>query len=259
MRAHTRSAQYSTKVTLPAFRAAKRPVAPAPSGTLSLRTETHDGRKIVAVLPLEKHGCEEDATSSMGSPKTSSMRCRWSKGCESALVALTSRSQNARDTGELGRALGVQVMVDGSLRRTGDTVRGHASPRQRRRRSPDLGEAIRASVGEVLRIGDEAATAIATALTSEREGGARTEITNDPVVVDLFCERARNIHRTWHDATTRSIELFARALELAPTIRKSCPPAITALALARRYAYESVQRSQDRSVQLAGTHARTLS
>ncbi|MGH7329432.1 MAG: hypothetical protein ACREJX_13885, partial [Polyangiaceae bacterium] len=111
------------------------------------------------------------------------------------------------------------------------------------------------SVGEVLRIGDEAATAIALALTSEREETAGTEITNDPLAVDLFLKARQEYHRTWHDATTRSIELFKRALDRAPNDTRVL--GFYSLSLARRYAYEfGAEAAGPQAVQVA---ERTLS
>ena len=244
-------------VTMPAMPSIKRSALAVTSAAApSLRADSKDdGRKIVAVLPLKNAGSPDDAHLAEGLTEDIVDALSMAKGLRVRARGMHAQVDKGQDTGELGRALGVQVMVDGSLKRIDDMVRVTL-----RLVSVEDGLQLWAKrferpVGDVLRIGDEAATAIASALTSERTDGDEPQVTADPVVIDLFLKARQEYHRTWHDATTRAIELFKRALERAPNDTKVL--GFYSLALARRYAYEfGAEAAGPEAVQIA---ERTLS
>ena len=224
-------------MTMPAMPSVKRSAHTA-SGVASTvpAASRDDGRKIVAVLPLKNMGSPDDAHLAEGLTEDLVDALSMMKGVRVRARGVHTQIDKAQDTGELGRALGVQVMVDGSLRRVGDIVRVTLRLVSVEDGLQLWAKRFERSVGEILHVGDEAATAIASALTAERADANEPQITADPMVVDLFLKARQEYHRTWHDATSRAIELFQRALERAPNDTKVL--GFYSLALARRYAYE---------------------
>ena len=119
----------------------------------------------------------------------------------------------ARDPRELGRALAVQVVVHGTVRSDGDRIRVSA-----RALSVDDGfqlwaQRFEGSRSDVLRIADEAAFAIATALTVEKP--TRPIVTN-PQAVDLYLRGRHEFLKYWTAANDRAIKLLAEANTIAP-------------------------------------------
>ncbi|MEO7113675.1 MAG: protein kinase [Polyangiaceae bacterium] len=226
-------------LTMPALPSVKQAVSlttsPVRSGNPSPVSETEDGRKLVAVLPFKNSGKEEDAHIAEGLTEDLVDSLSMVKGIRVRARSSHVDSTSVRDTGELGRLLNVHVVVDGSIRRFGDSLRVTI-------RLVSVADGLQlwakrfdATVGEVFRVGDEAATAIAQALTVERTH-AHDEATTDPVAVDLFLRARHQYHLVWHDATSRAIALFAEALKRAPNDARIM--GAYALAMARRYAYE---------------------
>jgi serine/threonine-protein kinase len=120
------------------------------------------------------------------------------------------------DPRDIGRELGVQVVVEGSVRKARGQVRISA-----RLVSVADGFQVWATrfdrpVEDVLSINDEAARAIAEALTLDGRAVADRVAPSDPVAIDLYL-RARHEHRKWGpDSQRRAIELFDQALALVP-------------------------------------------
>jgi serine/threonine-protein kinase len=128
------------------------------------------------------------------------------------------RSRGAElDPNEVGRALGVEVVVLGSVRRVGGEVRigvrlvGVADGFQLWARRFERSEQ------DVLAINNETARAIASALTLDG-GGTRTlrEVPRDPMVIDLYIRARHEYRKFWAEPMERSIALFERALATAP-------------------------------------------
>jgi serine/threonine-protein kinase len=226
-------------ITLPALPSAKRlvsspPAIARPSSPAPL-SESEDGRKLVAVLPFKNSGKEEDAHIAEGLTEDILDALSMVKGIRVRARNAHVDATSARDTGELGRLLNVHVVVDGSVRRIGDSLRVTI-----RLVSVDDGlqlwaKRFDATVGEVFQVADQASSAIAQALTVERTHPV-DEATTDPIAVDLFLRARHEYHLVWHEATSRAIKLFADALKLAPNDARILGG--YALALARRYAYE---------------------
>jgi serine/threonine-protein kinase len=110
-----------------------------------------------------------------------------------------------------GRRHDVEVLVDGSVRREGERVRTHL-------RLVSIADGFQiwarrfdSSIGELLRIGDEAADAIAGALAGT-ENATPVQATTDPEAVELYLRAKRATDIT----PGRRHELVMRALELAP-------------------------------------------
>jgi eukaryotic-like serine/threonine-protein kinase len=139
-------------------------------------------------------------------------------------------SDPERDAREVGRSLGVRVVVDGALRRIGDAVRVSV-----RLVTVEDGFQLWARrfdrpASEVLTIADDAARAIAHALTTELSVERRNHVT-DPVAQDLFLRGRFLIHRGWFEVHHDALQYLREARERAPG---DGPIAATyALALAR--------------------------
>ena len=163
------------------------------------------------------------------------MPSRWSKAFVFRARSAHVDASAARDTGELGRLLNVHVVVDGSIRRLGESLRVTIRLVSVEDGLQLWAKRFDATVGEVFRVGDEAASAIAQALTVERNRPLE-ETTTDPLAVDLFLRARHEYHLIWHDAAGRAVSLFAEATKRAPNDARILGG--YALALARRYAYD---------------------
>jgi eukaryotic-like serine/threonine-protein kinase len=197
---------------------------------------TVHGDKTVAVLPFRNGGPQDDAYLAEGLTDDLIDALSMTRGLKvrsrGAVMHLEGKGGDPRD---LGRDLGVQVVVDGSLRRIGAKVRVGV-----RLVSVADGFLLWAKrfdrpVGEVLVVGDEAASAIADVLTVVRNT-SRPDVAQDPEVVDLYLRARHEYHKFWADANARALELFAQAHALAPN-----DPRVLggyAMSLGRRFSIE---------------------
>jgi serine/threonine-protein kinase len=172
--------------------------------------------KTVAVLPFRNLGTPDDEYMAEGVTEdlidalsmTPGLRVR----PRSAVARF--RSQEA-DPREVGRELGVQVVVEGSVRRAGDTVRSSV-----RLLSVEDGFQLWAQrfdrpANDILVVSDETARAIADALTVHGKGRGRVA-PSDPVVVELFLRAKVELRKVWPDNTLRAVELLESAHARAP-------------------------------------------
>ncbi|MEO8875193.1 MAG: serine/threonine-protein kinase, partial [Polyangiaceae bacterium] len=159
-------------ITVPALPTARRGFSPpvsVHSSILPAVSETSDRRKIVAVLPFRNLGEPDDAHFAEGISDDILDTLSMVKG-----IRVRSRSAahhdaaSSRDTGEIGRLLGVHVIVDGSVRRIGELLRITIRLVSVEDGLQIWAKRFEAGIGELLHVADEAATAITTALTLER-------------------------------------------------------------------------------------------
>jgi serine/threonine-protein kinase len=129
-----------------------------------------------------------------------------------AVMAFKNREQDPRD---IGRELGVMVVVEGSVRRHGHALRiviravsvadGFQLWAQRFERADT----------DLLSVADEAAAAIAEALLKQLEA-PRREPMKDPLALDLYL-RARQLHHLFSlDSSRQASELLEQALLHVP-------------------------------------------
>ncbi|WP_437606901.1 serine/threonine-protein kinase [Sorangium sp. So ce834] len=223
------------------------------SGVISgpISSSNDPGGKSVAVLPFANQGAPSDAylaeeltddlidTLSM----TRGLRVR-SRG------SLPRRPDGEVDAREIGRELGVQVVVGGSVRRRDGTVRISArlvcvaDGFQLWAKRFDRPEA------EVLRINDEVAEAVAAALTLDAAAPSRTA-PSDPVALDLFLRGRHEYRRYWPEHQARAIELFEQALARAP----EDPMILSAYALARSRFWFFTDQGGELAIQAAARAA----
>ncbi len=123
-----------------------------------------------------------------------------------------------RDAREIGREIGVQVVVEGSVRR----ARGHVRISARLISVADgfqiWAKRFDRPERDLLAINDEAARAIAEALTLDRrllDERAR-EAPSNPLAVDLYLRARHEYRKFWPDSVNRAITLFEQALVIAP-------------------------------------------
>ena len=172
-------------------------------------------RKTVAVLPIVNLGGEEDAhlaqivTEDLVDLLSVVPELRVRPRGDSA--GIDTRKRDVRDA---GRELGVDVVVDGSMRRHENLIRisvrvitvadGFQLWARRFDRAP----------GEVLSVADDAASAIANVLAAERTVEARPAV--DPRAQELYLRGRYLVHRGWMAISREGVELLRQAHELAP-------------------------------------------
>ena len=173
-------------------------------------------RKTVAVLPLLNLGADDDAYLAQTlTEDLVDLLC----GVPELRVRPRGETlrfdQTRRDVREAGRVLDVDVVVDGSLRRVGDVVRvavrlitvedGFQLWARRFDRPP----------ADVLSIADDAASAVARALATERTAEARPPA-EDAVAQDLYLRGRYLLHTGWFDVSRKAVQMLREAHERAP-------------------------------------------
>jgi serine/threonine-protein kinase len=121
----------------------------------------------------------------------------------------------SQDPREIGRDLGVQVVVEGSVRRARGSVRISARLISVADGFQLWAKRFDRPEQDVLSINDDAARAIAEALTLDREAPAR-EAPSSPEAVDLYLRARHEYRKFWQQNQDRALELFAQAEALAP-------------------------------------------
>ena len=172
--------------------------------------------KLVAVLPFVNRGDPEEEYLADAFTEDLIEVLASTKGLRVTPLgaAMATKSADA-DPRDRGRALGVQVVVDGSLRKQDGVVRISARlvsvadgfqlwTRRFERDAKDL-----------LVVADEAASAIAESLTVRRLQPPR-EAPADPQALDLYLRARHAYHQAWTTNMQRAITLFEEALKRLP-------------------------------------------
>jgi TolB-like protein/predicted Ser/Thr protein kinase len=199
-------------------------------------TPALEAAKPVAVLPFRNQGPPEDEYLAEALTDDLIDALSMTPGLRVLARSAVARHAGAdKDTRELGRELRVQVVVEGSVRRAGGALRlsvrvvSVADGFQLWAKRFDRPES------QALSVSDEAAGAIADALTVRRSGAARHS-PSDPRAVDLYLRGRRAFCRGWRDDIAKAVGLFEEALSIAPD-----DPTILAgyaRAQARRFSYD---------------------
>ncbi len=160
----------------------------------------------------------------------------------------------------VGRELGVQVVVDGSLRKLPDSVRLGLRVISVTEGFQLWAGRFDAHAADFLVVTDEAARAIATALTVKVSAPAR-EAPSDALAIDLYFRARHEFRRSWHSDMSLAVELFEQALARAPDnpeILAGCAVARSRMAFFRDAATsDAVTRARElaeRAVRLAPHH-----
>jgi serine/threonine-protein kinase len=186
------------------------------AGPAAARNETLPHDKTLAVLLFRNIGPTDDAYLAEGLTedvidglsRVSGVRVR-------PFGVVQNLPERSDDPCSMGKKLDVQVVVDGSVRRMGETLRVTA-----RLVSVNDGFQLWAArfdkpVSAFLEVGDEIADAIARALLVERKAAPR-EAPTDPAALELYLRARHEMKVSYREGTQRAIALLAEALRLAP-------------------------------------------
>jgi eukaryotic-like serine/threonine-protein kinase len=172
--------------------------------------------KTVAVLPFRNAGDPEDEYLAVELTDDLIDALSMTRG-----LRVTSRGVVGRfrgkdaDPREMGRDLGVQVVVEGSVRKRRGNIRVSARVVTVADGFQIWATRIDRPESEVLRVNDEVAQAIAAALLLENGGAARAS-PSDARAVDLYLRARHEYRKFWPEFQERARVLFAEALAIAP-------------------------------------------
>jgi TolB-like protein/predicted Ser/Thr protein kinase len=228
-------------------------VRPSPSTPPHLAGPT---LKTVAVVPLRNAGPLEDDYLADGLTDDLVDVLSMTPGirvCARGLVA--ARTPQTADPRQLGLALGVQVVVFGSLQRAAGRLRANV-------RVLSVGDGFQLwakrldhSEDAFFEVSDIMARAVAEALTCNV--GAPREAPRDARALDLYLRARHEYHKFWTDNVVRSVDLFEQALALAPDDPMIL--AAYAMALARRCGFDDGTADHGEKSRRAADRALTLS
>jgi TolB-like protein/predicted Ser/Thr protein kinase len=175
-------------------------------------------RKTVAVLPVVNLGAADDAylaetvTEDLVDLLSMVRDLRVRPRGETAAFASANR-----DVREVGRSLGVDVVVDGSLRRLGDAVRVSVRLVTVEDGFQLWAQRFDRPAAQVLTVADDAAAAVAGALATQlASGAARPVAVGDAVAQDLYLRGRYLVHRGWFDVSREGVRLLGEAYKRAP-------------------------------------------
>jgi serine/threonine-protein kinase len=195
-----------------------------------------EATKNVAVLPFRNQGPAEDEYIADGLTDDLIDALSMTRGLRvQARGAVMRFKAGDRDPREIGRQLDVQVVVDGSVRKSGGKLRVNARLVSVADGFQLWAKRFDRPEAEFLAVGDEAANAIAEALTLVRDLPAR-EAPTDPLAIDLYLRARHAYHAGWAMNVDVAVRLFEEALARAPD-----DPQILAghaLALMRRFSFD---------------------
>ncbi|HEY1957729.1 MAG TPA: protein kinase [Polyangiaceae bacterium] len=196
-------------MTMPA-ESAVRPAAHA-----TIQPPADAANKTVAVLPFRNGGSPEDDYLAEGVSDDILDALSMTPGLRVRPRGVVMQHKNAAsDPRQLGRDLGVDVVVDGTVRAAGDAVRVNARVLSVEDGFQIWAKRFEGSRADVLRIGDDAARAIADALTVRKP--ERAALMTDPVAIDLYLRGRHEFLKFWGEANQRAVDLLAQAHARAP-------------------------------------------
>jgi len=189
--------------------------------------------KTVAVLPFKNGGPPEDEYLADGVTDDLIDVLSMTRGLRVRPRGAVAHLRGAdRDPRQVGADLGVQVVVEGSVRKTSQGIRVTARLVSSSDGFQLWAKRFERPAGDLLAVNDEAANAIAEALTLTGVPKARVA-PSDPVAIDLYLRATHEYHQFWLENVKRAVELYEQALERAPndpTILAACARARTRIA-----------------------------
>jgi serine/threonine-protein kinase len=198
---------------LPAVQAAPPRVA---ATAMSVLPASARSDKTVAVLPFRNAGPAEDEYLAAELTDDLIDSLSMTRGLKvRSRGAVLGHAGSSQDPREIGRDLGVQVVVEGSVRRARGSVRISARLISVADGFQLWAKRFDRPEQDVLSINDDAAHAIAEALTLDREAPAR-EAPSSPEAVDLYLRARHEYRKFWQEDQDRALALYAQAEALAP-------------------------------------------
>jgi serine/threonine-protein kinase len=199
-----------------------RAAVPAPPPAIKVEGSAD---KTVAVLPFHNAGSADDAYLADGLTEDLIDMLSMTRGLKVRPRAVVAhlRGQD-RDPSEVGRELEVEVVVHGSVRKTPAGVRVNARLIGVADGFQLWAKRFDRPASDALVINDEAAQAIAEALTVHFTAKRRAAPA-DPVAVDLYLRANHEYAKFWSDDVARAVDLYEQALARAPedpTILAGC-------------------------------------
>jgi eukaryotic-like serine/threonine-protein kinase len=190
---------------------------PGPRGLPPVPTRSAaPGEKTIAVLPFRNAGAPEDEYLAEGLTEDLIDTLSMTPGLRvrplSAVLPFAGRVSDPR---ELGRQLDVQVVIEGSVRRAANGAQIRARLLSVTDGFQLWAQRFDRSAGDLLVVSDEAAAAIADALTVHVSAPPR-EAPTDARAIDLYLRARAEYRRYWRGAVERSVDLFRQAAERAP-------------------------------------------
>jgi eukaryotic-like serine/threonine-protein kinase len=187
------------------------PAFAAPSSSARTAKE-----KTLAVLPFRNIGNAQDDFAAVGFWEDVLDALSMTKGIKVKPRSVVAKFKDVeREPREIGEEIGVQVVVEGSLRRTSRGFRIST-------RAISVGDDFQLWAGrfdkpeeDLLVVGDEVAKAIAGAVTAELSAPAREPVT-DARAIELYLRAREEYRKYWAEPVKNSLGLFERALEIAP-------------------------------------------
>jgi TolB-like protein len=234
-------------------------LASVPARALRVAPAPVSGDRTIAVLPFASSqgddafladALTDDLVDALSTTRGLRVRPR-------GLVAMYL-TPGAADPRALGRALDVQVIVEGSVRRSGETVRIHARLVSVAEGFQLWGKRFDRPARDVLSINDEVARAVAGALTMDRASALRPAAA-DTETIELQLRARRALRDAWSgmgdlDAVVALFEQGLARAEGDPGLLSG-----VAMARARRLNYaapdvdqvDAVRRAVDRALEVA--------
>ncbi|MBX3188190.1 MAG: protein kinase [Labilithrix sp.] len=171
--------------------------------------------RVLAVMPLANLGPPEDAHLAEG------LTALLIAGLDSAQLRVPSRGAveaarpGDRDALEVGRDLGAEAIVTGSVERSAS---GSVTVVVRVIGTGDglvlFADTVLRPVAELVRAAEDASRAIARSLLVERKDASA--VVHESEVIDLYLQGLHEFRRRWDEALARSVDCFRRALDRAP-------------------------------------------
>jgi serine/threonine protein kinase/tetratricopeptide (TPR) repeat protein len=200
-----------------------------PGRTPAIPLVVRESSQTLAVLPFRNAGPPEDEFLADGITEEIIDTLSMTRGLRlRSLGAVAGYKGRTSDPGEIGRELAVRVIVEGSVRRVGETVRINARLVSVDDRFQLWAQRFDRPTSDLLVVSDEVASAIAKALTITPALPARGG-PSDPIAIELYL-RARQLQRRfWREPVTQAVALYEQALERVP----DDPAILSACATAR--------------------------
>jgi len=173
--------------------------------------------KTVAVLPFKNVGAPDDGFVADGLCEDLTDTLSMSGGLRVRPKSTVARYADRPDLDgqSIGRELGVVAVVEGSVRRAGNTLRVTARVITVEDGFQIWARRFDSSIGDLLTLSDLIARAVAEVLASSLNVPERQSLT-DPLAVELYLRARQAYHGLFEESAIRALDLFSQALSHAP-------------------------------------------